>query len=97
MGKRLCTKGTASAVPYRLKLMRPLQAAEKLNSLKGMAFRPSVSDCNYLRLQPPRVRSSLSIRPFSAASLAPEVRPLTVALSSFGPFVLTSEKTYLGG
>jgi hypothetical protein len=27
-----------------------LQAAEKLNSLKGTAFRPSVSDCNYVRL-----------------------------------------------
>jgi hypothetical protein len=30
--------------------MRALQAAEKLNSLKGTAFRPSVSDCNYVRL-----------------------------------------------
>jgi hypothetical protein len=26
------------------------QAAEKLNSLKGTAFRPSVSDRNYVRL-----------------------------------------------
>jgi hypothetical protein len=47
MGKRLCTKGTGSAVPYRLKLMR---------------------------------------------ALAPEVRLLTVGLSRFGPFVLTSAK-----
>jgi hypothetical protein len=47
MGKRLCTKGTGSAVPYQLKLMR---------------------------------------------ALAPEVRLLTIALSRFGPFVLTSAK-----
>src|SRR5216683_7554167 len=25
------------------------ESAEKLNSLKGTAFRPSVSDCNYVR------------------------------------------------
>ena len=44
-------KGTGFS-PYvnYAKIRRALQAAEKLNSLKGTAFRPSVNDCNYVRL-----------------------------------------------
>jgi hypothetical protein len=43
-------QGTTLVGPYKATTHGALQAAEKLNSLKATAFRPSVSDCNYVWL-----------------------------------------------
>jgi hypothetical protein len=42
MGKRLLTKGTAFSRAEKDCPIRALQAAEKLASLKGTAFRPYI-------------------------------------------------------
>jgi hypothetical protein len=74
-----------------------IQAAEKLNSLKGTAFRPSVNDCNYVRLQPLRVRSSLSIRPFSAACIAPRENRLQNESRRDGHGLSSAKGVQIGG